>query len=68
MTLLDLQMSQGVSIDTDFLGLDITMFESCLKAASADLASCQEGLLFPLALTRFQEIGQELSYFLTSRG
>ena len=68
MTLLDLQMRQGVSIDTDFLRLDITMFKSCLKAASADLAGRQEGLLFPLGLTRFQEIGQELGYFLASSG
>ena len=68
MTLLDLQLSQGVSIDTDFLRLDITMFKSCLKAASADLAGRQEGLLFPLELTRFQEIGQELGYFLASSG
>ena len=42
------------------------MFKSCLKTASADLAGRQEGLLFPLGLARFQEIGQELSYFLTS--
>ena len=44
------------------------MFEGSLKATGTDLAGCQERLLLPLGLTRFQEIGQELSYFLTSRG